>query len=72
MRVDIKVLNHSGNILDASSLAAITALAHFKRPDVSVDDGKITIVSERKYFISNEPHEWSAFSQVLLFVIQLS
>ena len=45
VRVDVKVLNHAGNILDASCLAAIAALSHFKRPDVSVDDGKITIVS---------------------------
>ena len=54
MRVDIKVLNHSGNILDACSLAAISARAHFKRPDVSVDDGKITIVSNRNSFNADE------------------
>ena len=66
VRVDIKVLNHSGNILDASSLAAITALAHFKRPDVSVDDGKITIVSIRNSFISDETHRFSNLFLILV------
>ena len=66
VRVDIKVLNHSGNILDASSLAAITALAHFKRPDVSVDDGKITIVSIRNSFISDETHRFSTLFLILV------
>ncbi|XP_035826075.1 exosome complex component RRP45 [Aplysia californica] len=43
VRVDIHVLNHEGNILDCSSIAAISALAHFKRPDVSVQGEEITI-----------------------------
>ena len=66
VRVDIKVLNHSGNILDASSLAAITALAHFKRPDVSVDDGNITIVSIRNSFISDETYRFSTLFLILV------
>ncbi|XP_067944158.1 exosome complex component RRP45-like isoform X2 [Watersipora subatra] len=43
IRVDVNVLNHDGNIVDAACLAAVTALSHFKRPDVSVEDGKVTI-----------------------------
>jgi len=43
IRVDIHVLNHEGNILDCASIAAISALAHFKRPDVSVQGQEITI-----------------------------
>lgn len=43
VRVDIHVLNHEGNILDCSSIAAISALAHFRRPDVSVHGEEITI-----------------------------
>ncbi|KAF6040910.1 EXOSC9 [Bugula neritina] len=46
VRVDVKVLNHAGNILDACSLAAISALAHFRRPDVTVSDGKVFIHPE--------------------------
>lgn len=34
-RVDINVLNHEGNILDCASVAALCALAHFRRPDVT-------------------------------------
>lgn len=34
-RVDVNVLNHEGNILDCASIAALSALAHFRRPDVT-------------------------------------
>lgn len=30
IRVDVHVLNHDGNIIDCASIAAITALAHFR------------------------------------------
>ncbi len=30
MRVDIHVLDYCGNIVDASAIAAITALKHFR------------------------------------------
>jgi len=43
LRVDIHVLNHEGNLLDCCSIAAISALAHFKRPDVTVQGGELTI-----------------------------
>ena len=33
MRVDIHVLDHGGNITDCASIAAITALAHFRFSD---------------------------------------
>ncbi|XP_022910314.2 exosome complex component RRP45 [Onthophagus taurus] len=36
-RVDINVLNHEGNILDAASVAALSALTHFRRPDVTCE-----------------------------------
>lgn len=45
IHVDIHVLNHSGNIIDCAALAAITALKHFKRPDVTVVGEEATIVS---------------------------
>ncbi|XP_059051302.1 exosome complex component RRP45 [Achroia grisella] len=35
LRVDIKVLNHAGNLIECASIAALTSLAHFKRPDVT-------------------------------------
>lgn len=30
IRVDVNVMNHDGNIIDCSSIAAIAALAHFR------------------------------------------
>ncbi|XP_055639433.1 uncharacterized protein LOC129777266 [Toxorhynchites rutilus septentrionalis] len=43
LRVDINVLNHEGNITDCASIAALTALAHFKRPDVSLNGEEVII-----------------------------
>ncbi|XP_053317391.1 exosome complex component RRP45 [Spea bombifrons] len=43
IRVDIHLLNHEGNIIDAASIAAIAALCHFRRPDVSVQGEEVTV-----------------------------
>ncbi|XP_050415168.1 exosome complex component RRP45 [Patella vulgata] len=43
IRIDIHVLNQEGNILDCASIAAITALVHFRRPDVTVSGEDVTI-----------------------------
>ncbi|XP_023014200.2 exosome complex component Rrp45 [Leptinotarsa decemlineata] len=45
IRVDINVLNHEGNILDCASIAALAALTHFRRPDVTCDGEEFTIHS---------------------------
>ena len=47
IRVDLHLLNHDGNIIDAASIAAIVALCHFRRPDVSVQGDEVTLVSSR-------------------------
>ncbi|KAJ1521131.1 hypothetical protein ONE63_002830 [Megalurothrips usitatus] len=40
LRVDVTVLNIEGNVIECSSIAALAALAHFRRPDVtSTGDG---------------------------------
>ncbi|XP_076996277.1 exosome complex component RRP45 isoform X2 [Tamandua tetradactyla] len=44
IRVDLHLLNHDGNIIDAASIAAIVALCHFRRPDVSVQGDEVTLV----------------------------
>ena len=44
IRVDIHILNHNGNLIDCASVAAIAALAHFRRPDVTVSGEDVTIV----------------------------
>ncbi|XP_052498014.1 exosome complex component RRP45 isoform X1 [Budorcas taxicolor] len=43
IRVDLHLLNHDGNIIDAASIAAIVALCHFRRPDVSVQGDAVTL-----------------------------
>ncbi|KAF4018150.1 hypothetical protein G4228_009486 [Cervus hanglu yarkandensis] len=43
IRVDLHLLNHDGNIIDAASIAAIVALCHFQRPDVSVQGDEVTL-----------------------------
>ncbi|XP_055588352.1 uncharacterized protein LOC129740634 [Uranotaenia lowii] len=43
LRVDVNVLNHEGNIIDCASIAALTALAHFKRPDISLNGEDVVI-----------------------------
>lgn len=48
IRVDVNVLNHEGNILDCSTIAALTALAHFRRPDITWDGEDFIIHSYRE------------------------
>ncbi|XP_032811329.1 exosome complex component RRP45 [Petromyzon marinus] len=43
IRADVHLLNHDGNVLDAATVAAVTALAHFRRPDVSVQGSEVTV-----------------------------
>lgn len=49
VRVSVAVLNHEGNMLDCAVLSAVIALAHFRRPDVSVvgDTVRVHPASER-------------------------
>ncbi len=48
IRVDVHILNHDGNLMDAASIAAITALCHFRRPDVSIQGEEVTVVSQQQ------------------------
>ncbi|XP_004535179.1 exosome complex component RRP45 [Ceratitis capitata] len=45
LRIDLNVLNHEGNLIDCCSVAALSALLHFKRPDVSIIDNDVHIHS---------------------------
>jgi len=45
IRVDIRVLDHEGNITDCACIAAIAALYHFRRPEYTIEDDEVTIVS---------------------------
>jgi exosome complex component RRP45 len=44
IKVDIKVINNEGNILDCACIAANAALLDFKRPDVTVKGVDVIIV----------------------------
>jgi exosome complex component RRP42 len=41
--VDVYVLNHDGNLIDASALAAVAALMNTKMPNYEVKDGELII-----------------------------
>jgi exosome complex component RRP42 len=41
--VDVYVLNHDGNLIDASALAAVAALMNTKMANYEIKDGKVEI-----------------------------
>ncbi|KAH8890929.1 hypothetical protein GQ53DRAFT_806896 [Thozetella sp. PMI_491] len=43
VRVDVHVLSHDGNLVDASCVAVVAALRHFRKPDTSIESGTLTI-----------------------------
>ncbi|EDX02530.1 exosome complex component rrp45 isoform X2 [Drosophila yakuba] len=48
IRVDVNVLNHDGNLYDASTIATLAALMHFRRPDVTFTDDELRIYTEKE------------------------
>lgn len=48
VRVDITVLDACGNIVDAASIAAVAALADFRRPEVTVAGGQEITIHDPK------------------------
>ncbi|TDZ18379.1 Exosome complex component rrp45 [Colletotrichum sidae] len=43
VRADVHVLSHDGNLTDASCLAVVAALRHFRKPDTSNEGESLTI-----------------------------
>jgi len=43
VRADVHVLDFDGGLVDASCIAIIAALQHFRRPDVSVQGEEVTV-----------------------------
>jgi exosome complex component RRP42 len=41
--VDVYVLNHDGNLIDASALAAVSALVNTKMPNYEIKEGEVKI-----------------------------
>ena len=44
IRVDVHVLDNDGNLVDCASIAAVSALLHFRRPDVTVSGQEVIVV----------------------------
>ena len=43
IRLDITVLNHEGNVAECASVAGLAALAHFRRPDVTLKGDEVKV-----------------------------
>jgi len=43
IRADVHVLSSDGNLIDASCIAVIAALQHFRKPDVSIEGETVTV-----------------------------
>jgi len=43
--IDVYVLNHDGNLIDASAIAALAALVNTKMPKYEVEDGQVKVKS---------------------------
>lgn len=48
IRADVHVLDYDGNIADASCMALVAALMHFRRPDVEVHGEDVTVFDVRE------------------------
>jgi exosome complex component RRP45 len=42
------VLDHDGNLIDATCIALVAALQHFRRPDVEIEGEKVTVFTSRE------------------------
>ena len=42
IRLDVRVLNHEGNVIDCASIASLAALCHFRRPDVTLEGDQVS------------------------------
>lgn len=45
IRADVHVLDYDGGLVDASCIAVVAALRHFRRPDVSIHGEDVTVYS---------------------------
>lgn len=43
VRVDVHVMSHEGNLVDASCLAVVAALRHFRKAETSIENGVLTV-----------------------------
>ncbi|KAG5673571.1 hypothetical protein PVAND_003609 [Polypedilum vanderplanki] len=69
LRVDVSILNNEGNVTDCACIAAVSALAHFKRPDCTTSgDGEFIIhKSSEKDLIPTVLHHYPICMTYALF-----
>lgn len=48
MRADVHVLDHDGGLVDASCIAVVAALQHFRRPEISVEGDQVTVYTSEE------------------------
>lgn len=48
LRVDIRILDDEGNVVDCACVAAMASLHHFRRPEVSISGEDVVIVRARR------------------------
>ncbi|KAF2653110.1 exoribonuclease [Lophiostoma macrostomum CBS 122681] len=48
LRADVHIVDHDGGLIDASCIAVMAALQHFRRPDVIVEGERATVLSVRE------------------------
>jgi exosome complex component RRP45 len=48
LRADVHIIDHDGGLIDASCIAVMAALQHFRRPEVLVEGEKATVLSVRE------------------------
>lgn len=55
IKVSIAIIDDDGNLIDACAIAAIAALHHFRRPDVSISADGVVVARSRCVFRSLSP-----------------
>ncbi|KAF2086477.1 exoribonuclease [Saccharata proteae CBS 121410] len=48
IRADVHILDHDGGLIDASCIAVVAALQHFRRPDVAIEGETVTVFDPRE------------------------
>jgi exosome complex component RRP45 len=48
LRADVHIIDHDGGLIDASCIAVMAALQHFRRPDVEIEGEKARVLSVRE------------------------
>ena len=61
LRVDVRILDDDGALLDCASVAAVAALYHFRRPNVTVQPNHTIIVSSAVILPIHTFQPFSAF-----------